>query len=242
MSATNPAGAWQDGKYTVKQYRRWLEAVLEQLQICLDEGKWPKGVREYDYLDCADVTYSPWFVIDPSAQELISRQEGRDVPRVADYSIPTGQMPTSSPVYRSAEYELDYRSGNSAAIFAWASVPANGESLRAPWVIEQLIEWRRDGSPDARQRFDRFMREYWNPIGVRKPETVFATIERDQAILFAYLDQRGDKPEEQLYEELGKQAVPVVGSETVRKVIAHYRAHFDVWKNGDLGPFPMPPR
>jgi len=27
MSTTHTAGAWQDGKYTVAQYRRWLEAA-----------------------------------------------------------------------------------------------------------------------------------------------------------------------------------------------------------------------
>jgi hypothetical protein len=231
-------GAWRDGKYTAAQYRQWLDGVRAQLEICLTEGKWPKGADEFGYLYCADITYGPWFVVDPTAQELMSRQEGRDVPRIADK--PVGQTAIRESLQ--AEYELAFRTGDAKAIFEWASILGDGESLRAPWVLEQLIGWRRAGTPDARQQFDRFMQEYWNPTGVRKPETVFVTIERDQTILCAYLDRRGLKPEEQLFEELGEQQTPKIGAETVRKIVSRYRRHFGVWKTGVLGPFPMLPR
>ena len=203
-----------------------------------NEGKWPKGISQFDYFYSA-VTTACWERLDP---EIITREERRKDRRlIAHDDSPhgeTGHQLGSPSEKLSAEYHIASLLDDSNEIFEYAA--ADKEALRAQWAIEKLVAWRIDGSAEPEHNFMKFVQYYWDHRpGISRPETILDMIKRDQRLFCDYLDRRGSTSDEALYEELARESIErgqPITMDSVKKIVARYREHYNHWKTGALTP------
>ncbi len=120
----------------------------------------------------------------------------------------------------SDQMEKEFRAGNVNAIFEYAE--QDRLALLAPWVIDQLIEWRQMDTVETRRLFERFMTAYWGKQGKRSARTILEAIERDLKV-YAWIHEekaRTQKPIKVLQGEAARQFGMSITN--VRKAWQHY--------------------
>jgi hypothetical protein len=234
--------------WTKKQYAEWLKDIADRLEILVEEQRpWPKATR-FTYLYVESLVKPAWARIDPTftqrwlemedpahahdPNEPDPKHKGRVIARSERPVPPAKDAPPTSREQINASYELAFRAGDSGAIYEFAA--DSYEALSAPWVMEQLVRWRLEGSKSAQRQFERFMQAYWKPAGRRGGSTTLQIIRRDQEVFVAHLN-RSRKAAAALHQQLADDHY--VSLETVKAVIKNYGAHFDQWSKGDLRPY-----
>ncbi len=239
--AKQPKQRWTD-----HQYEEWLQDVLAIFTQYVDENRaWPKGAKRFGYL-YSEVTAPAYRKLDQKGSELmLAFEHPRDSARRISLAKESQKTASVGPPSTLEQLEAPYRTAhevenpeNPEAIFEWAR--DSYEALMAPWVARQLVEWRLEGTPQAKRKFDRFVRAYWSERGKRTGRTTLDIIRRDQEIYRASL-HRGRKISREDW-IAGQAEAHRVSVETVKDVLKHYSRHHRQWTAGELWPFPRLPR
>jgi len=238
--------------WTKEQYAEWLADIAARLEMFVEQQRpWPKGAKRFEYLYVDSLVKAAWERIDPvfrqrrtefenpadahHPNEPDPKHKGRVIARSEQPVTPAKDAPPTWLEQFKASYADPFREGDVEAIFEFAS--DSYEALREPWVIEQLVQWRREGSDDAQRQFDRFMQAYWKPAGRRSGDYTLPVIRRDQEIFIAYLNRDLSSSVAAFVERHANVGPSRVGDSSIRRVIAKYGAHFDEWSTGALRPY-----
>jgi hypothetical protein len=222
-----------------EDFLRWLDDVLAVIRLYVDERRpLPKGVTRFGYFHSV-VTYEAWLNLEPQAYDRILAFEDpkRSAMRVAvaEDIPPTHKVPPSARELFEVLYRKAHEGGDPTAIFEFAR--DDREALKASWVVEQLLAWRKEGSEEAKRLFNRFMRAYWSHQGQRDDAHMLEMIERDQAIYWEFCSRGPQTTWQQMIATLA--AKHGIGTESVRPVLKHYNKFYrDMFIPGK--PFPRP--
>jgi hypothetical protein len=131
-----------------------------------DVLRYVKGLTRFNYWN--------YPVFNP---QLEQRSPPFDTPQ---YAIDTDVEDRNTHKKLSAKYGKAHQDGDPEAIFTY--VKADVWAFRAPWVVQQIEDWRHENTAESRKKLHRLMRMYTDDRGRDSlPETV-RLIKRDQAI------------------------------------------------------------
>jgi hypothetical protein len=121
--------------------------------------------------------------------------------------------------------EAAHRRGDQEAIFRFAK--DNRDALRHSWVIDQLEEWRFEGTKAAKKNIKRFCTAYQDDCVKRSPAHILENIRRDQRLYRDSLSPEFRNHKDTLHSALA--AEHGIGVNTVKTILKKYAKAYKWW-------------